>query len=127
MPEGIGADQGGIGEAGTVERDNEAANSHDKLVIELHGEEEKKHVVGKNGDDKSVSVEDTTGERQRTDHVTVGREPLQGLVQGFGKNIPKGDGATDGDTKVNSVRFEGQVRPWAQEQGLTDRGVSGGV
>ena len=38
-------------------------------------------------------------------------EPLQGLVEGLGKNITKGDGAANGDPEVDGVGLEGQIRP----------------
>ena len=44
-------------------------------------------MVGENGDDKSVNIENAVGEREGTNKITVSGEAFEGFVKGLGENI----------------------------------------
>ena len=127
MPERAGTDERAVGKTGSVKGDNEAANRRDKLVVKLPGKEKEQHVIGEDGNNEGVYVMDSIGKRQLTDNITMGREPLQGLVHGLGKDITEGDVTADGDPEVDGVRPEGQIGPGTSTQGLGSVGVSLGA
>jgi hypothetical protein len=126
IKEEIGANEGGVGVGSPVEGGDGETNSFFNGIIHIGGEDEKKHVIRKERDNKHVYQEDLFVEGEGAEYRPVLGETVKGLGVRVGEDPFKGHASSDGNAKVDSLLYQGEVRPGTGREEGTNRRVARG-
>jgi hypothetical protein len=111
--EEIRANESGVGVGSPVEGGDGETDGFFNGVVHISGEDEKKHVIREERNNKHIYQEGPFVEGEGAEHRPVLGEAVESFGVRVGENPLKGHTSSDGNAKVDGLVCQGEIRPGA--------------